>query len=156
MMDRTDVVEHMDTSILVVEDDPNHRELISEAIKEANLLNNVLFVEDGLETIRYLEREGKYSNEEKYPWPTLILLDLKLPGMNGKEVLRHIKSEKGTQAIPVIVLTSSALDKDVDECYKLGANSYIIKPLSANDFIKKIKEIPLYWLLVSSLPKEVE
>jgi two-component system response regulator len=141
----------MPVSILVVEDEPSHQELIVESIKEANVLNNIVCMDSGGETISYLKREGQYSDSQKFPKPDLVLLDLKLPGIDGKEVLRFIKSNEETKRIPVIMLTSSARDKDIDECYMLGANSYITKPISFDDFVDKVKKIPLYWILVNEL-----
>ncbi len=140
--------------ILVVEDNESHRELIEEAIKEANPLNSTLCVEDGREALRYLHRDGEYGNEERYPKPDLILLDLKLPGMDGKNVLREIKSDDRTRVVPVIMLTSSAHDKDVDECYKLGASGYITKPISFTDFVALVRTIPFYWTFVNKLPNK--
>jgi len=145
-------VEQKSVCILVVEDDPGHRELITEAIKETDVLNNTQLVKNGDEALRYLNKEGEYSDKEKYPKPDLILLDLKLPGKNGKDVLREIKSNERTRLIPVIVLTVSALDKDVDECYMLGANGYITKPMDFDQFTAIVKTIPFYWTFVNSLP----
>jgi len=145
-------VEQKSVCILVVEDDPGHRELISEAIKDTEILNNTQLVKDGDEALHYLYREGEYGNEQKYPKPDLILLDLKLPGLNGKDVLRKIKSNAETRMIPVIILTVSALDKDIDECYALGANGYITKPMDFEQFVAIVKTIPFYWTFVNSLP----
>jgi len=151
-MESISVIEHMNACILVVEDDPNHMELIVEAIKEDNVFSKILCVEDGIKALRYLKREGEYTDEEKYPRPALILLDLKLPGMDGKIVLKLIKSNVEIQSIPVIILTSSAQDDDIKECYDLGANSYVTKPISSGDFYKKVNAIPSYWLSVNRLP----
>jgi two-component system response regulator len=140
--------------ILIVEDDPSHRELIIEAIKEANNNNSTICVNDGEEALRYLKRQGKYKDEQKYPKPDVILLDLKLPGMDGKEVLQKIKNDEDMRSIPVIVLTSSIKTEDVYDCYKLGANSYVTKPVIFGDFFKKVKAIPPYWVMVNTLPLE--
>lgn len=147
-------VEQMNICILLVEDNPSHMELAGEAIKEASTLTKVMYVKTGEDALSYLYREGKYNDEEKYPRPDLILLDLKLPGTNGKDVLRQIKSDKRTRAIPVIILSISALDKDVDECYMLGANGYITKPMDFGQFVAIVKTIPFYWTFVNTLPKK--
>jgi two-component system response regulator len=138
--------------ILVVEDDSNHRELIVEAVKEASPANNPVCVKDGEEALSYLQRKGQYEDEQKYPKPDLVLLDLKLPGINGKDVLRKIKADEKTRILPVIMLTSSAHDRDVDECYSLGASGYVNKPISFEAFVAIVKTIPFYWTFVNTLP----
>ena len=126
--------------ILIVEDNPNHAELIKESIAEANVLNKVVWIDDGDKAIEYIKGKGKYDDWIQYPRPGLILLDLKLPGKNGKEILTEIKSNETTSTIPVVMLTSSDQDRDIDECYRLGANSYITKPIAFGDFLDKIKK----------------
>jgi CheY-like chemotaxis protein len=141
-------------SILVVEDNPNHAELITGSIREANVLNKIYCFDNGIEVLDFLRKEGKYKDSDNYQRPGLILLDLKLPGMNGKEILKILKSDERTKTIPVVILTSSSQDKDIDECYKLGANSYITKPVTFGDFIEKVKSIPIYWILLNKIPLE--
>ncbi len=139
--------------IMLVEDNEDHLELTISALKEANIKNNIVALKDGREAIAYLKGEGEYSNRKAHPLPMLILLDLKMPRVGGKEVLREIKSDDTLKTIPVVMLTSSAMESDIEECYELGANSYITKPISFGDFVEKVKSIPLYWLLVNSLPE---
>ena len=139
--------------IMLVEDNEDHLELTISALKEANMKNNIVALKDGREAIAYLKGEGEYSNRKAHPLPMLILLDLKMPRVGGKEVLKVIKGDERLRTIPVVMLTSSAMGKDIEECYDLGANSYIIKPVSFGDFVEKVKSIPLYWLLINSLPE---
>jgi two-component system response regulator len=139
-------------NILVVEDDPRHQEIITEAIKEASVQNNLVCFDSGAESIRYLQREGQYGAAKDYQRPDMILLDLKLPGMDGKEVLRSIKSNEDTRVIPVIMLTSSENDQDLKECYMLGANGYVTKPVSCEEFTEVVRAIPFYWAFVNTLP----
>ena len=139
--------------IMLVEDNKDHLELTVSALKEANIKNNIVALKDGREAIAYLKGEGEYSNRKAHPLPMLILLDLKMPRVGGKEVLKVIKGDERLRTIPVVMLTSSAMGKDIEECYDLGANSYIIKPVSFGDFVEKVKSIPLYWLLINSLPE---
>jgi CheY-like chemotaxis protein len=140
-------------SIIVVEDNPDHAELITESIKEANILNKVFWFDNGPEALKFINKEGEYQDESKFPSPALIMLDLRLPDMSGKEILQQLKSDENTKTIPVVVLTSSGQDQDIEDCYKLGANSYITKPISFGDFIEKVKSIPMYWMLLNALPK---
>lgn len=139
--------------IMLVEDNKDHLELTVSALKEANIKNNIVALKDGREAIAYLKGEGEYSNRKAHPLPMLILLDLKMPRVGGKEVLKVIKGDERLRTIPVVMLTSSAMGKDIEECYDLGANSYIVKPVSFGDFVEKVKSIPLYWLLINSLPE---
>jgi two-component system response regulator len=140
--------------IMLVEDNDDHIELTLGALKEANLGNKFVVRKDGDEALKYLNGKGKYSDRHHNPLPMLILLDLKLPGMSGKDVLKSIKEDSILRKIPVVMLTSSTMEQDIEECYRLGANSYISKPLSFGDFTEKVKSIPLYWLLVNSLPEK--
>ncbi|MCK4265760.1 MAG: response regulator [Thermoplasmata archaeon] len=139
--------------IMLVEDNEDHLELTISALKEANMKNNIVALKDGREAIAYLKGEGEYSNRKAHPLPMLILLDLKMPRVGGKEVLKVIKGDERLRTIPVVMLTSSAMEKDIEDCYDLGANSYIVKPVSFGDFVEKVKSIPLYWLLINSLPE---
>ncbi len=139
--------------VMLVEDNDDHIELTVSALEEANIGNNVLVMKDGSEALNYLNGEGEFSDRKKNPLPILILLDLKMPNVCGKTVLKKLKSDEKLKSIPVVILTSSDLESDLEECYRLGANSYIVKPISFGEFVEKVKSIPLYWLLVNSLPE---
>jgi CheY-like chemotaxis protein len=139
--------------IMLVEDNEDHIELTVNALREANLTNKIVVMKDGTKAISYLKGDGEYSDRKTHSLPILILLDLKMPKLGGKEVLKMIKNDEGLKTIPVVILTSSGMESDKEECYKLGANSYIVKPISFGAFVEKVKSIPLYWLLVNSLPE---
>ena len=150
MNDRTNI------TILLVEDNPDHSELITDSLEEENVVNKVLSMDNGTEALKYIRGEGKYQDCDKYPKPGLILLDIKLPDMSGKDILKVIKSNENWSTIPTIMLTSSSRDLDINECYKFGANSYVEKPMSFSDFSEKVKKIPLYWALTNKLPTNVQ
>ncbi len=137
--------------ILVVEDDPDDQFLTKEAIKESRIVNVLYFVKDGIELLDYLRHEGKFT--EQLPVPDLILLDLNLPRMNGKEVLREIKDDQKLCHIPVVVLSTSQAEEDVFQCYKLGASGFITKPVKFSDLIEIMKTLGNYWFAVVKLPK---
>lgn len=141
-----------DVEILIVEDNPNDAEMALRALKKNNLTNNVLVVEDGEEALNFIFRNGKYSERIKEAIPRVILLDLKLPKVNGLEVLKEIKSNPETKVIPVIVLTSSKEESDIVESYKLGVNSYIVKPVDFDKFVDAVRDLGLYWLLLNEPP----
>ncbi|MCK5548237.1 MAG: response regulator [Thermoplasmata archaeon] len=147
-----DIAKQTSVSILVVEDDENHRELIAEAIRGASVSSDVVCVENGEKALRYLHGKGEYSDKKEGSIPDLILLDIRLPGMNGKQVLAVIKSHKRTRVIPVIMLTASAHNRDVEECYSVGASGYIVKPISFDEFTEIVKGIPYYWAFVNAIP----
>lgn len=132
--------------ILLVEDNPNDAKLTMLAIKNSNIENEIVLVKDGVEALDYIF--GNIKN-----LPNLILLDLKMPKISGIEVLRKIKEDSRTKNIPVVVFTSSQEEPDVKECYNLGANSYIVKPLGFDEFSKVVKDTGLYWLSINHLPK---
>lgn len=138
-----------EVEILLVEDNPNDAEMALRALKKNNLTNHVLVVGDGAEALDYLYTRGKYSGWDNIPRPRIILLDLKLPRVDGKEVLRIIKSDPEKKVIPVVVLTSSAEERDIIESYQLGVNSYIVKPVDFDKFVDSVKELGLYWLLLN-------
>lgn len=143
-MENLDAVE-----ILLVEDNPNDAEMALRALKKNNLANNVLVVSDGEEALDFLYGRGKFLNQNINNRPKIILLDLKLPKVDGKEVLRVIKSDPEKKVIPVIVLTSSREERDIVESYELGVNSYIVKPVDFDKFVEAVKELGLYWLLMN-------
>jgi two-component system response regulator len=138
--------------ILLVEDNPMDVELTLHALRKENLCNSIHVVRDGEEALEFLFCQGAYkSRSVDYP-PKLVILDLKLPKVNGLEVLREIKNNIHTQAIPVAILTSSREDRDLVESYKLGVNSYIQKPVDFNQFRDTVKQLGLYWLVVNQAP----
>ncbi len=138
-----------EVEILIVEDNPNDAEMALRALKKNNLANNVLVVGDGVEALDYLYARGEYADKNYNNRPKIILLDLKLPKMDGKEVLRVIKNDPDKKVIPVIVLTSSKEERDIVETYQLGVNSYIVKPVDFDKFVDSVRELGLYWLLLN-------
>jgi DNA-binding response OmpR family regulator len=137
--------------ILLVEDNPNDAELTMEGLTEHNLANRVDWVKDGEEALDYLFGRGKYAGREGGD-PVVILLDLKLPKVDGLEVLRVIKSDHKVKFIPVVVLTSSREEKDMIESYRLGVNAYVVKPVNFHDFIDAVKELGAFWAVVNEPP----
>jgi len=135
--------------ILIVEDNPQDAEMALRALKKNNLCNNVLVVDDGEKALNYLYSRGEFAGSCINCRPKIILLDLKLPKVDGKEVLRVIKNDPEKKIIPVIVLTSSKEERDVMETYQLGANSYIIKPVDFDKFVEAVRDLGLYWLLLN-------
>jgi CheY-like chemotaxis protein len=138
--------------ILLVEDNPTDAELAIRALKKANLANSLVWVEDGAQALDFIFASGAYSDRQIEHPPKVILLDLRLPKVDGMEVLRRIKNDERTSTIPVVVLTSSKEDRDVEECYALGVNSYISKPVEFEQFAKVVSELGFYWLLVNRSP----
>ncbi len=138
--------------ILLVEDNPNDAELALRALKKNNLANNVIRVCDGEEALDFIFARGPFKDKKKLNIPKLILLDLKLPKINGLEVLKIIKNDPITKIIPIVVLTSSKEENDMIESYRLGVNSYIVKPVDFDKFIDSVKDIGLYWLLLNQQP----
>jgi two-component system response regulator len=138
--------------ILLVEDNPNDVELTLRAFKKNNLTNPIQVVRDGAEALDFIFCTGDYSKRSMGNGPKVILLDLKLPKVDGLEVLRRIKSDPRTQMIPVVVLTSSREERDIVESYQLGVNSYIVKPVDFDQFIESARLLGLYWLLLNQPP----
>lgn len=138
--------------ILLVEDNPNDAELTLRALKKQNLANKVHVVIDGAEALDYIFSTGSYESRNLNNQPKLILLDLKLPKVDGLEVLDRIKSDERSKTIPVVVLTSSREEQDMVESYRLGVNSYIVKPVDFNKFIDAVGKLGLYWLLLNAQP----
>jgi len=141
-----------EVEILLVEDSPRDVELTLRALRKHNLANRVHVVRDGAEALEFAFATGVYAGRDMLHKPKVILLDLKLPKVDGIEVLRNLKSDERTKVIPVAVLTSSREDRDLDTCYKLGANSYIVKPVEFENFVKAVSELGLYWLLLNQPP----
>jgi len=141
-----------EVEILLVEDNPNDAELALRALKKNNLANNVIRVCDGEEALDYIFARGQFKSHDRLNIPKLILLDLKLPKIDGLEFLKIIKDDPVTRLIPVVVLTSSIEESDMIESYRLGVNSYIVKPVDFDKFIGSVKDIGLYWLLLNKQP----
>jgi two-component system, response regulator len=139
--------------ILLIEDNPDDAELTIRALQKNNIRNELRHVQDGEEALDYLFATGKYKDRKITDIPKVILLDLKMPKISGLDILKKIKSDERTSMIPVVMLTSSKEDNDVKEGYKLGVNSYIVKPVGFDNFVKAVSEIGMYWLLVNQPPK---
>jgi two-component system response regulator len=139
--------------ILLVEDSPEDLELTQRALRNANLGNHIQVARDGAEAMDFIFCEGVYTGRKIEDTPKLILLDLKLPKVDGLEVLERIKSDPRTRHIPVVILTSSKEQTDVIKSYKLGVNSYIVKPVNFESFTAAVQELGMYWLLLNQPPK---
>ena len=137
--------------ILLAEDDLKDVELTINALNEHNLANDILVVRDGAEALDYLYRRGAFAQEPDGN-PIVILLDLKMPKVDGIQVLRQIKSDKNLQTIPVVILTSSRESQDLQTCYQLGVNAYVVKPVKFSDFVEAVKEIGVFWALINEPP----
>ncbi len=138
--------------ILLVEDNPSDVKLAIRAFEKNNLANKVQVLRDGEEALEYLFGTGRYAEKTDRVQPKVILLDLKLPIIDGHEVLKRIKSDPQTRMIPVVVMTSSNYEKDMVESYQLGVNSYVQKPVDFEQFIEAVRQLGLYWLLVNKVP----
>lgn len=141
-----------DKAILLVEDNPDDIELTKRAFMKNNLLNPIVVAEDGAAALDYLFGRGTWGARDVTDRPALVLLDLKLPKIEGIEVLRQIREDDRSRTIPVVILTTSREDRDVVESYRLGANSYVRKPVDFNDFIEAVKNLGMYWLLLNEAP----
>lgn len=142
-----------EAEILLVEDNLSDAELTIRALKKSNLANKIVHLEDGQEALDYIFTEGNYSGRKIEDIPKVILLDLKMPKINGIQVLQKIKSDERTKKIPVVVLTSSKEDPDIQECYRLGVNSYVVKPVQFEKFLQAVSELGLYWMLINQPPR---
>jgi two-component system response regulator len=138
--------------ILLVEDNPNDVELALDALREQKIANRIQVVRDGAEALDFIFCTGSFVNRPNHN-PKLILLDLKLPKINGLEVLQRIRADANTKAIPVVILTSSHEERDLVQSYDLGVNSYIVKPVDFKQFTDAVRQIGFYWLLLNQLPK---
>lgn len=138
--------------ILLVEDNPADVELTLRALKKNNIANRIEVVTDGQEALDFIFAKGTFSDRENKKNPKVIFLDLKLPKVSGLEVLSAIKGNQKTRTIPVVILTSSKEERDIVESYKLGVNSYIVKPVDFDKFLVSVKEIGMYWLLINQSP----
>ncbi len=138
--------------ILLVEDNPDDVKLTMRALKKSNVLNEVIVAQDGAEALDYLFCAGKYSDRDKNVMPQVVLLDLKMPKVDGLEVLKRIRADEKTRLLPVVVLTTSSEEKDRVSSYKLGANSYVRKPVDFNQFVEAVQQLGLYWLVLNETP----
>src|SRR5215471_21681171 len=138
--------------ILLAEDDPNDVLLIQRAFQKAGFQNLLKVVRDGDQAIQYLSGSGNYSDRKRYPLPFLLLLDLKMPGTDGFEVLQWVRAERELKRLLVIVLTSSNLQSDVDRAYDLGANSYLVKPVEFQEMVNMVQRFEVYWTEINRTP----
>ncbi len=139
--------------ILLVEDNPTDAELTMRALRKKNLANNLVWVKDGEEALDFIHCRGPYKDRVNGT-PKLILLDLKLPKIDGIEVLRDLKADIKTRTVPVVMLTSSQEERDIVESYQLGVNSYIVKPVDFDKFLEMVSQVGLYWSLMNKVPQE--
>lgn len=143
-----------EVEILLVEDNPNDAELTLRALKKHKLANRVLIAKDGAEALDFIFATRSYSHRKVEHGPRVIFLDIKLPKVDGLEVLRRIKADPRTKSIPVVMLTSSKEDRDIIESYALGVNSYVAKPVEFESFVHAVSDLGLYWLLLNKPPRE--
>jgi two-component system, response regulator len=141
-----------DKIILLVEDNPDDVTLTERALKKSHILNKLLVTKDGAEALDYIFGTGNYSDRDMSIMPEVVLLDLKLPKIDGLEVLKRIRSDRRTKLLPVVILTSSKEENDLINGYTLGANSYIRKPVNFNQFVEAIRQLGLYWLVLNEAP----
>ena len=138
--------------VLLVEDDENDVIFVQRAFKHAGILNPLRLARNGDEAVAYLEGTGDYANRDDHPLPVFVLLDLKMPRRSGLEVLQWAKERIGLRRIPIVVLTTSNNDSDINKAYELGANSYLVKPVSFEGLIELTKSLQLYWLVLNERP----
>jgi two-component system response regulator len=147
-------IESGSVDILLVEDNPSDAELALHAFRKHKLTNKIHLVRDGEEALDFIFRTGAYADRNPADQPKVILLDIKLPKVDGLEVLRRIKADATTKSIPVVMLTSSREERDIIEGYRLGVNSYIVKPVEFEQFTNAVRELGMYWLLLNRPPGE--
>jgi len=139
-------------TILLVEDNPDHAELVMRNLDDFQVANSIIHVEDGEAALNYLYGQGGYSDRKQYPLPHLMLLDLRLPKVDGLEVLKEVKNNKDLRAIPVVILTTSDAERDVAMAYEYHANSYVTKPVNFGEFSRLLKDLGFYWLAWNKRP----
>ncbi|HET7032831.1 MAG TPA: response regulator [Casimicrobiaceae bacterium] len=149
------MTEYEQVEILLVEDNETDAEMTIRALRRKNLANNLVWVKDGAEALDFIFRRGVYASRPDSS-PKLVLLDLKMPKVDGIEVLRQIKSNEDTKALPVVMLTSSAEERDVVASYQFGVNSYVVKPVDFSIFVNEVAKAGCYWILVNRLPAQFE
>jgi two-component system, response regulator len=147
------MTKNAEVEILLVEDNARDAELTLRALQKRHLVNAIVHVRDGQEALDWLDGSGTHAGRDRNLRPKVILLDLKLPKLSGLEVLRAIRSEERTRLLPVVVLTSSREDTDIAESYKLGVNSYIVKPVDFDNFSAAVAQAGQYWLLINERPR---
>ncbi|MGH8372080.1 MAG: response regulator [Gammaproteobacteria bacterium] len=141
------------TTILLAEDDQNDVMLIKRAFSKSHVINPIACVENGEEAVAYLSGQGQYADRERHPLPFMMLLDLKLPRLSGHEVLKWLREQPGLKRLPVVVLTSSREPSDINRAYEIGANSYLVKPVVFEEFSTLLKQLQVYWLMLSEHPE---
>lgn len=141
--------------ILLVEDNPDDEALAIRAFSKIQISNTIIVARDGAEALDYLFATGKYSERDASQDPSVVLLDLKLPKVEGLEVLRRMRAHESTRLLPVVILTSSKEEQDIVQGYNLGANSYVRKPVDFNEFAKAVSQLGVYWLLLNEFPRNI-
>jgi two-component system response regulator len=142
----------MEKMIMLVEDNPDDEELTLRALRKGNIANEVFVARDGTEALDFLFGTGKHAGVKTLPMPAVVLLDLKLPKLNGIDVLKRIRADPRTRLIPVVVLTSSSEDEDMVKSYQSGANSYVRKPVEFSSFASAVTQLGMYWMLINQAP----
>lgn len=139
-------------TVLLVEDNPDHAELVMRNMEDFKVANSIIHVEDGEAALDYLYGRGRYADRKQFPMPHLMLLDLRLPKVDGLEVLREVKNDAALRSVPVVILTTSDAERDVAMAYEYHANSYVTKPVSFDDFSRLLKDLGFYWLAWNKRP----
>jgi two-component system, response regulator len=142
--------------ILLVEDNPDDVVLTRMALEKSRIVNKLVVATDGEEALEYLFGQGKYADRDSWQLPEVVLLDLKLPRVDGLEVLKQIRANPATSLLPVVILTSSSEDRDMIKSYKLGCNSFIIKPVDFNQFVNAVQQLQMYWLVLNCNPRTLK
>jgi CheY-like chemotaxis protein len=140
-------------TILLVEDTPDDAELTVMALKQSGLLNEVVIAEDGLEALDYLFGEGRYAGRDPMNAPALVLLDIKMPRLDGIEVLQRLRADRRTHLLPIVMLTTSTEDVDLIRSYESGANAYVRKPVSLHEFHEAVRQLGLFWIVTNEVPR---
>jgi two-component system response regulator len=142
-----------DVDLLLVEDNPDDAGLVIRELRKNNLCNNLIHLHDGAEALDFLFVRGKFADRKIEDRPKVILLDLKMPKVDGLQVLREIRNDERTKLIPVVMMTSSREERDIVESYRLGVNAYVVKPVGFDNFSRAVSELGMFWLLVNQPPK---
>lgn len=154
-MNNDSELRHAPLKILMADDDADDKMLTKEALQESRVLNELYFVNDGIELLAYLRGEGKYNDRSEYPFPSIVLLDLNMPKMDGREALAEMKQDKLLRSVPVVILTTSKAEEDMVKGYDLGAASYITKPVTFEDLVQLMKTVGKYWVEFVELPQRL-